>query len=80
MNKLGPTIIDSEKWLCIKDSIFIKEGDIIIFRNHAYRTGYYIACLDESKKRESFQWMKIKEYFVNLADYREEQIKSILDD
>jgi hypothetical protein len=79
MNKLGPIIIENEKWMCIKDSIFLKQGDIIIFRSHAFRNGYYMACSDENNRRESFEWRKIREYFVNLADYREEQIKSILD-
>lgn len=48
MNKLGPIIIDNEKWLCIKDTLFLKQGDIVTFRGHTFRPGYYIACLDAS--------------------------------
>ena len=80
MNKLGPIIIDNEKWLCIKDTLFLKQGDIVTFRGHTFRPGYYIACLEETNRRESIVWSLIKEHFVNLGDYREEQIKSILDD
>ena len=71
----------TNKWICIKDMRRLKEGEIVEggfmqigIDDTEDKIFYYV--FEGEKFFQKFHW----NYFIPLAEYREQQIKSILDE
>ena len=66
-----------DKWICIRKRIFLcKQGDIFLLEESG--SAYFI-CDESGKAVDIISECLVKEYFIPLSEYREQQMKSILD-
>jgi hypothetical protein len=68
------------KWICIRSrSLFYKEGDIIILQKIDLEDCYFVLNEDRNPI-DIISDTAVSEYFITLAEWREKQMKNIIDD
>ena len=68
-----------DKFICIKKRLLIADlGDILLL-DEIYGDDSYFICNAEGKAIDIIAGSAVREYFISLADWREQQMSSILD-